>query len=56
MPPNFSLGSMLAQGQTAMAFYPYQLVVPCVLLSLLVLSFNVIGDALRDALDPQLRN
>lgn len=56
MPPSFSLGSMLAQGQTTMAFYPHQLIVPCVLLSLLVLSFNVIGDALRDALDPQLRS
>ncbi len=56
MPPDFSLGSMLAQGQGTMAFYPYQLIVPCILLSLLVLSFNVIGDALRDALDPQLRN
>lgn len=55
-PPNFSLGSMLSQGQSAMAHYPYQLVVPCALLSLLVLSFNVCGDALRDALDPQLRN
>ncbi len=56
MPPDFSLGSMLSQGQSAMAHYPYQLIVPCVLLSLLVLSFNVVGDALRDALDPQLRN
>ena len=55
-PPNFSLGSMLSQGQTAMAHYPYQLVIPCALLSLLVLSFNIVGDALRDALDPQLRN
>lgn len=56
MPPNFSLGTMLSQGQSAMAFYPYQLIFPCILLSLLVLSFNVVGDALRDALDPQLRN
>lgn len=55
-PPNFSLGSMLSQGQTAMAHYPYQLVIPCAFLSLLVLSFNIVGDALRDALDPQLRN
>ncbi len=54
-PPNFSLGSMLATGQSSMTFYPYQLVIPCALLALIVLSFNVIGDALRDALDPQLR-
>ena len=56
MPPNFSLGTMLQQGQSTMNFYPFQLLVPCVLLSLLMLSFNVVGDALRDALDPQLRN
>lgn len=56
MPPDFSLGSMLSQGQSSMAFYPFQLIFPCILLSLLVLSFNVVGDALRDALDPQLRN
>lgn len=56
MPPDFSLGSMLSQGQSSMAFYPFQLIFPCILLSMLVLSFNVVGDALRDALDPQLRN
>lgn len=56
MPPNFSLGTMLQQGQSSMTFYPFQLIFPCILLSLLVLSFNVVGDALRDALDPQLRN
>ena len=56
MPPDFSLGSMLSQGQSSMMFYPHQLIIPCILLSLLVLSFNVVGDALRDALDPQLRN
>ncbi len=56
MPPDFSLGSMLSQGQSSMAFYPFQLIFPCILLRMLVLSFNVVGDALRDALDPQLRN
>ncbi|MBS5936789.1 ABC transporter permease [Clostridium sartagoforme] len=53
--PAFSLGSLLSAGQQAMAFYPYQLLFPTVILCLLILSFNVLGDGLRDALDPKLR-
>ncbi|GKX67084.1 ABC transporter permease [Inconstantimicrobium mannanitabidum] len=53
--PDFSLGSLLASGQSAMAFYPYQLVCPSIVLCLIVLSFNLFGDGLRDALDPKLR-
>lgn len=53
--PVFSLGSLLSAGQQAMAFYPYQLLFPTVILCLLILSFNVLGDGLRDALDPKLR-
>lgn len=54
--PAFSLGSLLSGGQQAMAFYPYQLLFPSLVLCLLVLSFNILGDGLRDALDPKLRN
>ncbi len=53
--PAFSLGSLLSAGQQAMAFYPYQLLFPTVVLCLLILAFNVLGDGLRDALDPKLR-
>lgn len=53
--PAFSLGSLLSAGQQAMAFYPYQLLFPTIILCLLILSFNVLGDGLRDALDPKLR-
>ena len=53
--PVFSLGSLLSAGPQAMAFYPYQLLFPTVILCLLILSFNVLGDGLRDALDPKLR-
>ena len=35
--------------------YPYRLVVPAVILSVLILSFNLFGDGLRDALDPRLK-
>lgn len=53
--PSFSLGSLLSAGQQAMAFYPYQLLFPTIVLCLIILSFNVLGDGLRDALDPKLR-
>lgn len=53
--PAFSLGSLLSAGQQAMAFYPYQLLFPTIILCLLILSFNVLGDGLRDTLDPKLR-
>ena len=53
--PAFSLGSLLSAGQQAMAFYPYQLLFPTIMLCLLILAFNILGDGLRDALDPKLR-
>lgn len=54
-PPNTSWGAMAAEGQGALMFYPYQLFFPAVLISLTMLSFNLLGDGLRDALDPRLR-
>ena len=53
--PRFSLGSLLSSGQASMSFYPYQLLFPTIVLVLLILSFNILGDGLRDALDPKLR-
>ena len=52
--PAFSLGSLLSAGQQAMAFYPYQLLFPTIVLCLLILSFNILGDGLRDAFDSKL--
>ena len=54
-PPDTSLGVLISLGQAAMEFYPSQLVFPAVILVLIVLSFNLLGDGLRDALDPKLR-
>ena len=36
--------------------YPYLLFVPALLISLIILSFNLLGDGLRDAFDPKLKN
>lgn len=54
-PPNTSWGAMCSAGQSQMNFYPYQLFFPALFISLTMLSFNLLGDGLRDALDPKLR-
>lgn len=54
-PPDTSLGILISAGQQTMSFYPTQLIFPCAVLCLIVLSFNLLGDGLRDALDPKLR-
>ncbi len=50
-PPEASLGSMLREGARYMLMAPHLVVVPGVTLMLLVLSLNLVGDALRDKLD-----
>ncbi len=54
-PPAAELGSMAADGRKFLQIAPHVSTLPCALIFLLVLAFNVLGDALRDALDPQLR-
>lgn len=54
-PPDTSLGVLISAGQQAMSFYPYQLFFPALILCVIVLAFNLLGDGLRDALDPRLR-
>ena len=53
-PPTAELGSMASAGRTFLFFAPHIAVVPCAAIFLVVLVFNVLGDALRDALDPRL--
>ena len=51
-----SVGSMLSTGQAAMlAGYPHALVFPALFISLLMISFNLFGNGLRDAFNPSLR-
>ena len=38
-----------------MEFYPYQVFYPALIICIMVLAFNLLGDGLRDALDPRLR-
>lgn len=53
--PEISLGVLISQGQQTMDFYPSQLFYPCAVLCVIVMAFNLLGDGLRDALDPRLR-
>ncbi|MCQ9369443.1 ABC transporter permease [Brevibacterium sp. 50QC2O2] len=51
--PEPSLGSMVAGAQRFMTDYPVQLIIPAVAVSLIILSFGLVGDFLRDVLDPR---
>jgi oligopeptide transport system permease protein len=53
--PMTSLGSLAADALGGMYTYTYRLIIPAGILCLLILSFNLFGDALRDALDPKLK-
>lgn len=51
-----SLGSLASDALNGINTYPYLLFIPAVLISLIILSFNLLGDGLRDAFDPKLKN
>ncbi len=53
--PEISLGVLISLGQQTIDFYPTQLLFPCLVLCIIVMAFNLLGDGLRDALDPKLR-
>ncbi|MCO6006599.1 ABC transporter permease [Actinoallomurus purpureus] len=53
--PTVSWGLQLSQAQELFVDYPYLLIYPAILLTATVLSFLLLGDAVRDALDPKLR-
>ncbi len=55
-PPTPSWGSMISDGRTYITTAPWVCVIPGVALMLAVLGFNFLGDGLRDALDPKMRN
>ncbi len=50
-----SLGSLASTAINGMNTYPYLLIAPAVLISLIILSFNLFGDGLRDAFDPKMK-
>ena len=54
-PPMASLGSLIANGAQDMELAPWLLVFPSLVMIVTLMSFNFIGDGLRDAIDPQDR-
>ncbi|MDF1791389.1 MAG: ABC transporter permease [Thalassobaculaceae bacterium] len=54
-PPTAELGTMAAEGRNFLFFAPHVSTIPSLVIFLIVLAFNVLGDALRDVLDPRLR-
>lgn len=54
--PMPSLGSLASDALNGISSYPYRLIIPAVVISLIVLSLNLFGDGLRDAFDPKLNN
>jgi oligopeptide transport system permease protein len=50
-----SLGSMCSDALNGIMSFPMNMAYPAIMISLIILCFNVLGDALRDALDPRLR-
>ncbi len=52
--PMPSLGSLASDALNGLSSYPYRLVIPAIVISLIVLSLNLFGDGLRDAFDPKL--
>lgn len=55
VPPTPSWGSLCNEGIRSMLTHPHELIVPAVAISIAVLAFNVLGDALSDAMDVQMR-
>jgi ABC-type dipeptide/oligopeptide/nickel transport system permease subunit len=55
-PPTPEWGAMLADGRAYIRLYPHMITFPGIAIALTVLAVNLIGDGLRDALDPKLRD
>lgn len=55
-PPHSSWGQLAAYGASAFRTYPWELLIPAFFISTTMLSLNLLGDGLRDALDPKLRS
>ncbi|MDE0114953.1 MAG: dipeptide/oligopeptide/nickel ABC transporter permease/ATP-binding protein [Albidovulum sp.] len=55
-PPQADLGSMLGEARSALITNPHTSIVPGAMILVIVMSINLLGDGVRDALDPRLRS
>nr|WP_270812485.1 oligopeptide ABC transporter permease [Exiguobacterium sp. CinTr1] len=54
-PPQASLGTLINDGYKELRTFPFLLIIPSVIIVLLMVSFNLLADGLRDAFDPKMR-
>ncbi|GAA5416639.1 hypothetical protein Pryu01_01677 [Paraliobacillus ryukyuensis] len=54
-PPTASLGTLIDDGFKSLTTYPHMLIFPAILISVIMIAFNLLGDGLRDAFDPKMR-
>ncbi|MBM7604081.1 oligopeptide transport system permease protein [Metabacillus crassostreae] len=54
--PLASLGTLIDDGFKTLRLYPYQMIFPAIIISTIMICFNMIADGLRDALDPKMRD
>lgn len=55
-PPTPEWGSMMADAKSQMRYHEYLIIIPGLFIALTVMALNLMGDGLRDALDPRLKN
>lgn len=55
-PPDPSWGSMLSESRRIMELAPWTVIAPTIAIVFSILSFNILGDSIRDILDPKLKN
>ena len=53
--PECSLGSLISDAFNSFTTHPYQIIPPIAVMALLMLSFNIVADGLREALDPKMK-
>ncbi|QCJ41768.1 ABC transporter permease [Bacillus sp. S3] len=54
--PHASLGTLVDDGFKSMVAFPYQMIIPSIMIALIMVCFNLVADGLRDALDPKMRD
>jgi len=54
-PPDTSLGILINEGFKSLQTFPYLMIYPAIVISLIMIAFNIVADGLRDAFDPKMR-
>jgi peptide/nickel transport system permease protein len=55
-PPGSSIGVMISQATPLIDTHPWEILLPCLVLTMIVLAFSFLGDGLRDAFDPRAKD